>query len=317
MSVLADSGHSRTTSGNPCGPFPSRLAESVNSAFAPRSVTPVTLLATELHSHHLTPGVAVYHSILVCQDASGHSRRAFELAVWLSTTTRARLHLIHLHSRKPHARGKTSKAEMASIMEKRVEELVGEGIDGDWQVVERWTVQALVSESKWHDLVVVGRQGESARQGKRSIGSLPDALLAASPVPVLIAADALAIPDRVVVAFDSSPDACMALRIAASLAAERKLKLHVIEATAGRRRQDHLVHARAYLEGWQEVDANFEVLEGKSSDQIVSYILNHDIHLTFAPAFDRSIFGHKLVTRIVQETESSLIVPRGQSLPIH
>ncbi len=259
----------------------------------------------------------MYHSILVGQDASAYSRQALGLAIWLAQATHARLHLIHLPSRKPRIRPKTSLDEMSSIMAARLEELRGEGINGDYQVVEGWSTKALVSESKWHDLVVVGRHGESSRERERGIGSLPTALLAASPVPVLVAADTPIIPDRLLVAFDNSPDACMALRIAASLAAERRLRMHVIEATAGHGRQDHLAHARTYLEDWKEVDADFEVLEGKSADQIVSCIVNHGIQLTFVPALDSSLFGHNVTTRIAQETGSSLIVPRGQMPPVH
>ena len=259
----------------------------------------------------------MYHSILVGQDASAYSHQALGLAIWLAKATRARLHLIHLHSRKPRIRPKTSLDEMSSIMQARLQECRGQGIAGDCQVVEGWSTKALVSESKWHDLVVVGRHGVSSRERVQGMGSLPTALLAASPVPVLIAADTPVIPDSLLVAFDNSPDACMALRIASSLAAERGLRVHVIEALAGHGRQDHLAHARAYLEGWKEVDADFEVLEGKSSDQIVSCIVKHGIELTFVPALDRSVFGHNLTTRIAEETGSSLVVPRGQTPPVY
>ena len=129
-------------------------------------------------------------------------------------------------------------------MRARLGECRGEGIAGDCRVVKGWTTQALVNESKWHDLVVVGRHGESSHERARRIGSLPTALLAASPVPVLVAADSPSVPDRVLVAFDDSPDTCMALRIAASLAAERRLRVHVIETLAGHRRRDHLARAR-------------------------------------------------------------------------
>ena len=259
----------------------------------------------------------MYHSVLVGQDASEYSHQALRLAIWLAKATRARVHLIHLHSRKPRIRPKTSLDEISSIMKARLEECQGEGVAGDCQLVEGWSTQALVNEAKWHDLVVVGRHGASSREQVRAMGSLPTALLAASPVPVLVAADTPVIPDRLLVAFDNSPDACMALRIAASLAAERRLRIYVIEAMAGHRRQDHLAHARAYLEGWKEVDADFEVLEGKSSDQIVSYIVKHGIELTFVPALDRSLFGHNVTTRIAEDTGSSLIVPRGQTPPVH
>ena len=259
----------------------------------------------------------MYHSIFVGQDNSEFSHQALGLAIWLARATRARLHLLHLHSRKPRVRSKTSLDEIQSVMRARLEECRGEGIAGDCRVVKGWTTQALVSESKWHDLVVVGRHGESWGERARGIGSLPTTLLAASPVPVLVAADSPIVPDKLLVAFDDSPDACTALRIAASLAAERRLHVHVIETVAGHRRRDHLARARAYLEGWKEVAADFEVLTGKPSDEIVTYIEKHRIPLTFVPALDRSLFGHKLTTRIAVETGSSLIVPHGREPQIY
>ncbi len=259
----------------------------------------------------------MYHSILVGQDASEHSHQALGLAIWLAKASHAHLHLIHLHSRKPRIRAKTPPEMMRTILEERLEECRREGVVCDSQGVEGWTTQALVAESKWHDLVVVGRHGESVHERSRGLGSLPNALLAASPVPVLVAADTPHIPDSLLVAFDDSPDACVALRIAAALAAERQLRLHVIEAMAGRGRRDHLVRARSYLEGWKEVEADFEVLEGKSSDEIVACIEKKGIQLTFVPALDRTLFGHKLTTRIAMETGSSLIVPRGQTPPVY
>ncbi|MEJ2531796.1 MAG: universal stress protein [Halioglobus sp.] len=259
----------------------------------------------------------MYHSIVVGQDNSEFSRRALGLAIWLARVTRGRLHLLHLHSRKPHIRPKTSLDKIHSVMQARLEECQNEGIAGDCRIVKGWTTQALVNESKWHDLVVVGRHGESWRERTRGIGSLPTTLLGASPVPVLIAADSPVFPDQILVAFDDSLDACMALRIAASLALERKLRVHVVETLASHRGRDHLSRARAYLEDWKEIKADFEVLTGKVSDEIVAYIERHRIPLTFLPALDRSLFGRKLTTRIAVETGSSLIVPNGRSPQIY
>ena len=228
----------------------------------------------------------MYHSISIGQDKSEFSHRALGLAIWLAGATRT-------PALTPSPLPRTSLDERQSIMRARLGECRGEGIAGDCRVVKGWTTQALVNESKWHDLVVVGRHGESSHERARRIGSLPTALLAASPVPVLVAADSPSVPDRVLVAFDDSPDTCMALRIAASLAAERRLRVHVIETLAGHRRRDHLARA-AYLEGWKRVEADFEVLAGKSSDEIVTYIEKHGIPLTFVPALDRSLFGQSL-----------------------
>lgn len=259
----------------------------------------------------------MYHSILVGQDASEHSHQALGLAIWFAKASHASLHLVHLHSRKPQIRPRTSLNEMRSIMEERIGECRREGLTCDSRVIDGWTTQALARESKWHDLVIVGRHGESVHRRERGVDSLPNALLTNCPVPVLVAADTPIIPDRLLVAFDESPDACMALRLAASLAAERRLRLHVVEVRATQRGHDHLSRARSYLEGWAEVEAEFDVLDGKASDEIVSYIHENAIPLTFVPALDRSVFGHQLTGRIAMQTSSSFVVPRGRTQPVN
>lgn len=259
----------------------------------------------------------MYRSILVGQDASHESLRALEMAIWIAGVTRAHLTLIHLRGRKLPLISPASLEEIQALLEQRSSLCRNAGVGCSPQMVEGWTMHALVAETKWHDLVVVGKHGASRTQRDHGLGSMPTALVVGSPVPILIADDCGALPGPLLVAFDESPDACSALRIAASLAMEKKLRLRVVEVVANAKQADKLARAQAYLDDCPELEASVERLAGKSGDVLVDYIREHDIQLTFVPSLDRSLMGHKLANRIANETTSSVVVPSGRTIPIY
>lgn len=257
----------------------------------------------------------VYRSILVGQDESGESLRALEMAIWIAGGTQAHLTLIHLHGRKLPLVSPAPLQAAEELLQARSIFCREAGIACSQQIVEGWTTQALVAETKWHDLVVMGKHGvsRSRREHGLGLGSLPAALLAACPVPILIADDLGASPRTLLVAFDESPDACSALRIAASLAMEKALRLHVIEVVSKQGQKDKLTRVRAYLDNCRTLQADVERLVGRSGDVFLDYIREHDVGLTFVPALDRSLMGHKFTDRIVNETTSSIVVPQGRT----
>ncbi len=259
---------------------------------------------------------SVYRSILVGQDASEESRRALEMAIWIAGVTRAHLTLIHLHGRKLPLVSPSPLQDAEALLEQRSGSCQNAGVACSRQVVEGWTNHALVAEAKWHDLVVVGKHGASRGQRDHGMGSLPTALLAACPIPILIADDVGALPCTLLVAFDESADACSALRIAASLAMEKELRLHVVEVVSKQARRDKLARAQAYLDDCPALEAKVERLVGRSGDVLLDYIREREVQLTFVPALDRSVLGHKLTDRIANETASSIVVPRGRMPPI-
>lgn len=259
----------------------------------------------------------MYRSILVGQDASEESLRALEIAIWIAGVTRAHLTLIHLHGRKLPLVSPAPLQDSRALLEQRSTSCRNAGVACSQQIVEGWTTQALVAETKWHDLVVVGKHGASRGQRRHGLGSLPAALLAASPVPILIADDQAALPGNLLVAFDESPDACAALRIAASLAMEKGLGLHVVEVVSKKGRRDKLARAQAYLDDCPGLEAEAERLVGKADDVLLDYIREREVQLTFVPALDRSLMGHKLTDRLANETACSIVVPYGRTRPIN
>ena len=255
----------------------------------------------------------MYHSILVGQDTSQESRQALSMALWIARSTRAQLTLIHQHGRKLPFVHPLPLEEMRAMLNERAQVCAREGVACTQQIAEGWTAQAFLGETRWHDLTVVGKHGASRAGRTHGPGSLTAALLASSPVPVLIAGQ---VPDEVtnlLVAFDGSPDACSALRIAASLALERGLRLHVVEAVAKRRSGDPLERARAYLDQCPGLESELQRVPGKPFDAVPAYIRDGDIHLPFLPALDRALFLHRLADTVLDETASSILVPAGRS----
>lgn len=259
----------------------------------------------------------MYHSILVAQDASDNSERALELAIWLAVDTRAHITLLHLHHRKILPAEPVSTSEMEQRLRDWAEVVRGAGIRCTHRVVEGWTNEALIREAQWYDMIAVGKHGEGRTMRPHGLGSLPSALLASSPVPVLVADDKPVVPESLLVVFDETPDACRALRIAADLALARDIRLHVVEAISDVHHPDQLARANEYLEDCPGLVAEIHRLDEKPADGVLEYIARHDVHFTIMPALDRSLFGHKLTSRIAEETASSIVVPKGRTPPVY
>ncbi len=255
----------------------------------------------------------MHRSILVNQDASDESCQALELAIWLADTTDAHITLVHYHPNKLPLMNDESEQEIESMLRTRAALCSRAGVRNSRMVIEGWTVQKLISETRWHDLVVVAKHGDVDDSGRNKLAPIPEALLASSPVPVLVADADADLPSSLLVAFDDSPDGCRAFRNAVHLALERDLELHVVDASRPRRSAEHLERARRYIADCPKLAARFEHLEGKPAAAIVSHIREHRIQLTFLAALDHSFSGHKILNQIAAETSSSLIVPKGQA----
>jgi len=259
----------------------------------------------------------MYRSILVGQDGCDNSRTALNAAIWLAGVTRAHLRLIHLHGRKLPLVAPAPSEDVSALLAESEKVCKQAGVACSTQLVSGWTTQALVNETKWHDLVVVGKHGVGWTEGHRGLGSVPTALLASSAVPVLVADAAADIPRQLLVVFDQSRDACAALRIAATMALERELELHVLEVVRRLGRRDQLDRAKEYLEDCQGLEVTVERAVGDAVEVVVGYIRDHNISLTYLPAMDRSLSGHKLSSQVATETSSSLVVPQGRIPPVY
>jgi nucleotide-binding universal stress UspA family protein len=262
----------------------------------------------------------VYHSILVGQDASQESQRALDLACWIAAATHARLTLTEAESpalanRIGRHGGHEPEPEISEFLIERARRCANKGVSCTARRTEPPTPKGLIHEARWYDLVVVGKPPDVRRHG---LGDTADALLSSSPVPVLIADSTPDPPSRLLIAFDDSPDACTALRSAAALAVERNLPLHVLDLIPSRKSHANShERLRETIDQTPDLNASVETLPGKPAESLLNYIRERAIHLTFLPALDRSLFGHKVTKQLALESRSSLAVPRGQTPPVY
>jgi nucleotide-binding universal stress UspA family protein len=141
---------------------------------------------------------AVFHSILVAVDGSPAAARALEQAVELARAEEARLTLISVaelprwgFSGFPLAVPFPNEAELVDQAEKiveRAEALVPEDVPVSTVVRRGPVVREILKriDAAQHDLVVVGSRGLGPA-GSLLLGSVSRAVLARSPVPVLVA----------------------------------------------------------------------------------------------------------------------------------
>jgi len=254
-------------------------------------------------------------SILVGQDSSLESRKALDMSLWVASTTEARLTLLHMYGRKLPEFHPENEAFEKKNLEDRVRVCRKHKTEARIAFTSGKRTPWLLQEACWFDLVVLGKRGASHRRHSKRIGSFPEAMLAASPSPVLIVDDNPHPPRSIVVFFDGTSDACRALRIAAMLGKERKLKIHLAISHGLFRRSVDGDRAAAYL---REVGVVGEIHRLKAARrELRDFIEFHKIHLTFLPALAGWGFGQNLSEYIASETSSSILLPEGRVPPVY
>ncbi len=118
------------------------------------------------------------------------------------------------------------------------------------------------------DLIVVGRHGEYARRGRALGCHVLEGVLRKATRPVLIAANQARPIERILVAYDGSAAASVALSVAAHLATEWRTT--VVMATVAEKRVDQgvLMEGMAYLQPYGLPEKTL-LLEGTAGEEIV------------------------------------------------
>lgn len=264
--------------------------------------------------HHQPQRTSLYHSILVAQGKTERSRRALDFALWTARATRARLTLYHLYGRKLPRFHPDPIDEVREELEKRRRHCEEQGIAARLLVSESWSKTAIAREAMWYDLVVVGKKGKEGNANHRS-GSMTRTLISISPVPVLIVDEDCPLPEKLMVVFDGTPDACRALRIASSLAAERQLELHITRLKGLFRSASVLQRAVDYVSSFESIRYQAQSIDG-SKIALKEYLEANRIQLAFLPAIASSFSGSRMLEFLINHTKSSFLIPEGRLPPI-
>ncbi|PJZ68766.1 hypothetical protein CH373_03670 [Leptospira perolatii] len=257
----------------------------------------------------------MYRSILVGQDSSVQSRKALDFALWVARVTSARLTLAHLYARKLPQPPAASEKHEKDVLEKRLRECKKITKNVESRFITGWGASALVKESNWYDLVVLGKRGLNFQKSGAKIGSLSRAFLLSSPSPVLLADDSLELPESILVLFDGTSDACKALRTAVMLSEERKLELHIATVNRFFQRRPEIERAMKYASDFGIKAKSHRLKSGRR--HLKNLIESLQIHLTFLPALAEQGFATNLAIFLASETSSSIFVPEGKVPPIY
>ncbi len=144
-----------------------------------------------------------------------------------------------------------------------VETILGEGVPSEI-IAERAT---------HHDLVVLGRLGEDAN-GKHhdAIGETTEAVLRHLHQPILVVSECFHPPDKMVAAYDGSPNSAEALALAGELAERLTLPLVILNVDAHKERSDQLLkEAKSQLSPYK-VEVKTVAHTGEPAKVIAAYV---------------------------------------------
>ncbi|MGH7533169.1 MAG: universal stress protein [Gemmatimonadales bacterium] len=173
----------------------------------------------------------MFTRLLVGLDGSEPSRVALAQAIELGKRFRSRLLLAHVsrpsEATREEGPGRDTGAFTLSILDDAAARAAEAGLQGEMVQRRGGVVEQLVSLAHETDAVFVGRAGLHA---KDPLGPETRALIQRCPVPVFVAATAVAQFDRCAVAYDGGPTSQRALAFAARLVGVRGGRLEVITA---------------------------------------------------------------------------------------
>ena len=162
-------------------------------------------------------------------------------------------------------------------------------------------VREIVEHSSLVDLVVMGRSGEHTAWLEGLLGSTTDAVARRSRQPVLVTGRDVLGERGLLAAYDGSPQADNALKVAADLAVTWGSELHVL-VVADAEDQELLDGARHYLQA-HRVDAKWTIAGGDPRETIVSFAKDCGAELLFMGAF-----GHSKVRELVLGSTTAHVI---------
>lgn len=141
------------------------------------------------------------------------------------------------------------------------------GVSCDTVQVTGIVAHAIVEQSELADLVVMGRGGEHSQWLEGLLGSTTEAVIRRSKQPVLVTGTPDPGDDLLLAAYDGSQHARSALRVAANIAHDWRMRLQLL--VVGEEEDRRIVdEARDYLQA-HTVDVLYEMRTGDPGEAIV------------------------------------------------
>ena len=221
--------------------------------------------------------------ILVAQDGSAFGRAALEYGIWLASKFGASLCGIHvvdivslegpfLHDLSASIGfepGLNFSAKMREILDAKSsdildffkEECKKAGVECETAASTGIIAREISDHAKLADLVVIGARGINEEFERGMLGSVTEGVIRGSSKPVLVVPKEFKAPEKLLLAYDSTPHASKAMHSAAEWATALALPLTVVSVSVEEGGDEFLNEAKDYLKPYK-LEAKFVQLIG-------------------------------------------------------
>ncbi len=198
------------------------------------------------------------------------------------------------------------------LLEMLLERCTQAGVPAD-SALSYGPVPAMIAQAaKQADLVVLGRGGEHDHLGRSLFGSTLEATVRQLNLPCMIVTEAAAPPRKLLLAYDGSPHASAALKLAASLMEEDAAELSVVWVDDGSGLAV-LAEAREYLQT-HGIEARFLTKSGPESEVILACAQELGAEAILMGAYShshlRDLFLGSTTSEVVQTSELPVFLCR-------
>lgn len=272
--------------------------------------------------------------LLVCIDDSTYTRSVADHAAWAAQRLRADVELLHAIDRHPERpatadlsgsigmdtdqtllnelagldeqRGRLAMARGHQLLDAAKAELQRHGVAEVRDSLRHGNlVDLLEDEQTAHDLLVLGKRGESADFARLHLGGTLERVLRAASRPVLVASRAFRPVGKVLLAFDGSPSSRKAVDLVARSPLFADLECHVVMAASeDRAAMVHMDWAHTLLDAL-EITHRTEIIPGNAEEVIGGYVERHGIDLLVLGAY-----GHSRIRELLLGSTTTALIRR-------
>lgn len=197
-----------------------------------------------------------------------------------------------------------------AVLDKCRDILQSEKCKFELQKISGPPVDVICEQALTVDLVIMGSRGEFARWESKMIGATIEAVTRLCNKSILVVGKEFVVPSKMLMAYDSSPNANRALAIAGFMAQKLELPVTLLTIT------DHPEHGRnvlreaeRYLEPY-DIDVSSEISSGSPDEVIVRYAEANDFDLLAIGAY-----GHSRIREAILGSTTEQII-RKSGIPV-
>ncbi len=212
-------------------------------------------------------------NILIPTDGSEYSKTALEYGIYIAKRLDARLTVLY---------GEESLDERVRSNLNRVGERCGKaGLDFQLKKVREVAGEVIVEEAKDADWVFLPQKEEQFHESRDGfLGSASEVVIGKSDRPVLVIPVSFQEIESMGLAYDGSPSADNALKIAAELSDKVRWPLSIIIITDNSdQAADLSIRIEDLLDPYEEIDSDVVILSGKAEHEIIKFIKESSVEL--------------------------------------